>query len=360
MDFNLTGIGSHTLTNKNLVDLRTEEFAGVRLPIAILVLDLPSSIITDIKRGLTLNLVYISEGIEQDPILFDLIDFEQVPTPDKDVTKVTFKLVHDYYKLIKTCEQELFEDTALNVLANYGFKQKGITSENESQVYIRANLSEKAFYRQLIQQIYLGALDCPISSVNLNEKIVKSLKYTLEEETPYITLTKSPDGKGELFDIEKVTSDSTLTDFLYGVDNVDSILKAETNEVYYLSYDGSTIEDIESYSSQTNLVLNPTKNDNCNCHPDYFQALIRNRTAWVALNSEKAIVSLYKEEMRTDIPLLCCAEILEDDLPDNNKEYAGKWVVTGKYLGASKTNMATHLEISRIPKDFFRRVKDVS
>lgn len=359
MNLTVRGVGTKILSNNNLVALRLEEYAGVRLPIAILEVNTDSKFMTEIRLGLTLTLEFESEDKALDSLEFDLIDYEEVPTSDKDIVRVNLKIVHKYYELIKTQKQELFEDTAVNVLQVYGFVDESKCT-NDSQVYIRANLSEKAFYRQLIQQMYLGETDCPISSINLKEKIVKSLKETLEVEEPYIKLSKDKVAGSELFTIIKRGANSTLTDYLYGSDRVDSILKAEDNEVYYLDYKGKEIEDIEQYAEQTNLYLNPTKNDNCNCHPDYFKALIRNRTAWLALNSEKLIVQLYQKELRLDLPMLCCAEILEDGLAENELEYVGKWVVTGKYQGLNKNNAMVHLELSRIPLDYFRRVKNAN
>lgn len=359
MNFTVKGVGTKVLTNNNLIEMRIEEYAGVRLPIAILDVNTDSKYVSEIRLGLIITIEFESNSKVLDPIEFDLIDYEEVPTTDKDLIRVRIKLAHKYYELIKTQKQELYEDTAVNVLKIYGFVDESKCSNN-SQVYIRANLSEKAFYRQLIQQMYLGETDCPISSINLNEKIVKSLKNTLEVEVPYIYLAKDKVKGAELFTILKRGANSTLTDYLYGSDRVDSILKAEDNEVYYLDYRGREIEDIEAYSEKTNLYLNPTKNDNCNCHPDYFKALIRNRTAWLALNSEKLIVSLYQEELRLDIPMLACAEILEDGLPENELDYVGKWVITGKYQGLDKYKAMVHLELSRIPIDYFRRVKNAN
>lgn len=359
MTLTVKGVGERVLTNNNLVQLRIEEYAGVRLPIAKMIVNVDSNYLAELRLGQEIILSFETDSIVVDDITFDLIDIAETPTSEKNLIKITMSLVYKYYSLIKTQKQELYEATAVEVLAQYGFYDE-TKSTNDKQVYIRANLSEKAFYRQIIQQIYLGEQDCPISTVNLKEKRIKSLNKILNEDEPYIYLTKDATKGAELFTIISKGSSSTLTDYLYGADRVDSILKAEDNEVYYLDYKGKTIEDIEQYSEKTNLYLNPTKNDTCNCHKDYFKALIRNRTAWLALNTEKIIVRLSNEELRFDLPLIACAEILEDGMNVSDLEYVGKWVITGKYQALDKSLAATHLELSRIPKDYFRRVKDVS
>lgn len=354
----IKGVENLELINNHIYSLRIEEYSGLRLPIAKVQFQATREYIQYIRLWLEITIEFSNEDEVIKTYTFDLLDYKNQPSSDGKTVLVEFSLMHKYRELVKTYKQELIEDTSTDILKKYGFDVES-NCEDEPQIYIRPNISEKAFYRQLIQHTYLGLEDCPISTISLNGKKMKSFKDTYEKEEPYIKLAREAVDGTELFRIIQQEASSTLSDQLFGIDNVNSILKADISEVYYLDYQGSVIEDLSKYSREHNLVLNQTINDNCNCHPNYYKAQIRNRTGWLALNSERIIIELSSRELRLDIPLLSIAEILEKEDEDNYKEYAGKWLITSKYIGVDENIATTYLQLSRVPKEYFKRFRDV-
>jgi len=340
--------GIWEVDGKSVVRIDYNEIIGLMLPMMRLTILTTSIGLSRLTIGQKVTVEVEIEGVVH-YFKMELVDIVSKKDPISESERVstetvTINLLYGLEEWVNTSKIVYYENKSIyDVLTEEEVKAPDVLKGIGVQTWIRANTSKKRFIRELVRSTYLGEKDCPVTYIGQDGLVIKSLKDLVSGTSVGISDYPTED---LYMGIEGYSTNFSYSNIHIKKDPVYTVHDVVKNIVKRYDKRGNEISSNPDKSIQGFYLK-----DCGNTYPDYFKAIVRNDTAWLALSTERV-------GLRTTNPFRDSLNVLDSvEIKTKNvdERYSGKWLVTEKYITLTPTSqdLKGGYMLNRVDKEFY-------
>ena len=336
------------------------EYMGLKLPLMLVTVKALDGVLQAITVGQKIEMELKIRGFtyKYKMEIIDLRSIQSVTDPKGVSTlhDLTISAIFNYEELVKSLGIKAYKNSIKKTLESLGVDVgESISDKIGDQTWLRANKSKKYMFRKLITHLFLGEKDCPVSAITQDWIKVRSLQEVMKKEPLRVANYGISDPKYLQVQVQGLnTSNATLLKKVRS-DAVTMVVDKVHNNIKVLDYNGKEIDKAFGTEFKTDRKIasvNKTFIDCGNCYEDYYKAYIRNKTAWIGLQSESTYLKV-PDPFSANFEVL---DTLEIKTIDRGSKFKGTWVVSevGFTLYPTIKEVKGYVKVDKIPEEYYK------